>query len=233
MSQTQTKVTNSKRPGAAAASVVASSRDKLPAGSKRYGQWAAVIVFVLAVILIAGWVWTQKSGQTDVVAVNQSIAPGTTIQRTDLRSESVSGVPGAIPVADVDSVIGKTTTVGLVSGQVVPSSALTTQPVPGPGQRKIGLLLDSTRTPAGLQPGDVVEVLEAPPTGDPNGSPQTLANPQVLVSSAQVYSASPGDGGATRLALLVPSSSANRVAEYEAAGRVTVVQSPVGQGGAQ
>ena len=186
------------------------------------------MVFVLAAVLGAGWVWTQKGDRVDVLAVTHAVPAGATLQRGDLRSVAVAGVDGAIPVADAGSAVGKTTTVGLVPGQLVTDAALTPRPVPAAGQRMVGLLLDSARAPAGLAPGDVVQVLEAPPSGDANGTPRSLAHPQVLAGRATVYAAALSDGGATRLSVLVPATEAHTVAEYGASGRVTVVQAPIG-----
>jgi hypothetical protein len=185
-------------------------------------------LFVLGVMLLAGWLWTLKGDSVDVLAVSDAVPAGATIERGDLRSVAVSGVADAIPVNEVDAAVGKTATVGLVPGQVLTRAALTSNPVPGSGQRMVGLLLDSTRAPAGLGPGNVVEVLEAPPSGDPNGSPRSLTSPQVLAAKAVVFSAATSSGGATRLSVLVPSTVANSVAEYGASGRVTVVQAPIG-----
>ncbi|MGH3471461.1 MAG: SAF domain-containing protein, partial [Nocardioidaceae bacterium] len=101
------------------------------------------------------------------------------------------------------------------------------QPSPGPGQREVGVELDGTRAPAGLGPGDVVAILAVPPSGD-TGAPNELDSPPVLSAAAAVVSVETIQGAGTRFTLLVSSSVANRVAAYGAAGRVAIIQAPVG-----
>ena len=103
---------------------------------------------------------------------------------------------------------------------------VTADPLPGPGERVVGLQLDATRAPAGLTPGDVVVVIAVPPEGDPS-TPGDLDNPTVLAPSATVASAAAIEGAGTRLTLLVPEPVAERVTAYVAAGRVALVQAPV------
>jgi hypothetical protein len=104
---------------------------------------------------------------------------------------------------------------------------LTPEPVPGPGERVVGVQVDATRAPIGLVPGDVVTVLAVPPSGDPSTTDQ-LDQPDVLAETARVASAEGVEGVGTRLTLVVPSNVAERVAAYAAAGRVALVQAPVG-----
>jgi hypothetical protein len=76
----------------------------------------------------------------------------------------------------------------------------------------------------------VVVVLAVPPAGDPS-SPSELDNPTVLAPRATVASAEVIEGAGTRLALVVPESVAERVTAYVAAGRVALVQAPIGGDG--
>ena len=48
-------------------------------------------------------------------------------------------------------------------GQVLTPEMLTPDPLPGPGERVVGVQLDGTRAPGGLVPGDRVSVLAVPP----------------------------------------------------------------------
>jgi len=187
----------------------------------------AVVVVVVAA-LGAGWVWQQRSDQVEVLAVREAVAPGTTIERDMLVRAEVSGLPGALPVSSVDEVVGQVTTMGLVPGQVLIREMLTSDPVPGSGERLVGLALDQTRLPAGLEPGDVVQILRVPPVSDP-GDVTELEVPVVLADRAIVNRfTSAGDGNAARLTVLLDARLANKVAAFGAAGRVAVIEAPLG-----
>lgn len=212
------------------------SRGMRSAAPKRLGQWAATVLFVLVVVLAAGWLWTQKGHQTDVLAVSRNVPAGSVLTQSDLQSVSVSGVSGAIPVSDMSSALGKTLVVGLTPGQIVTQSVVTSRPIPGNGYRVVAALLTPGRVPAGLSAGSAVDVLAAPPTASANASVGQLSNPQVLAPGIRVLSvgspasSSAAGGTGTQVSLLVPATSANEVAEYAAAGEVVLVQAPVGGG---
>lgn len=209
------------------------SRGARSAGPKRLGQWAATVLFVLVVVLAAGWLWTQKGHQTDVLAVARNVPAGSVLTQSELQSVSVSGVSGAIPVSDMSAAVGKTLVVGMTRGQIVTQGVVTSSPVPGNGYRVVAALLTPGRVPAGLAPGSAVDVLAAPPAAAANASLSQLSNPQVLAPAIQVLSvgspagSSAAGGTGTEVSLLVPASSANEVAEYAAAGEVVLVQAPL------
>ena len=123
--------------------------------------------------------------------------------------------------------MGSTAAVGLVPGQVLNRDMLTFDPIPGPGERAVGVELDATRVPGGLAPGDVVTILAVPPTGDPS-TPIELDSPPILAEEATVLSAVRIEGAGTRLTLVVREDQANRVAGFGAVGRLALVQSPTG-----
>lgn len=206
------------------------------AAPRRLGQWAATVLFVLVVVLAAGWLWTQKGHQTEVLAVTRSVPAGSVLSQADLESVSVSGVAGAIPVTDMSAAVGKTLVVGLTAGQIVTQGVVTSNPIPSSGFRVVAALLAPGRIPIGLPAGGTVDVLAAPPSAAANSPSAQLSNPQVLAAGVQVLSAgslassSTVGGTGTQVSLLVPASSANLVAEYAAAGEVVLVQAPVGGG---
>lgn len=202
----------------------------LPRVPRRYGQWAGAVLFVVMAVLLAGWFWQQKSDREEVLAVAHPVPAGTVIAADDLKVAAVAGVTSTISSDDAASVIGSTAAVGLVEGQILTPDMVTSKPLPGPGERVVGLQLDATRAPTGLRPGDVVVVLAVPPAGDPS-SPAELDDPTVLAPQATVASAELVEGAGTRLALVVPDSVAERVTAYVAAGRVALVQAPIGGDG--
>ncbi len=203
---------------------------RLPTRPRRLGQWAATVLFVLGSVMAAGWLWQQQGDQIEVLVVDGAVPAGHAVERDDLTSASVSGVRGAIPVEDVDRVVGSNAAVALVAGQVLTDSLLTSQPVPATGQRVVGLELDATRAPLGLAPGDVVTVLAVPPSGDAS-DPEALRSPEVLAASAGVFGVDRVEGGGTRISLVVDEDDAKPVAAFAAAGQVALVQAPIGTGG--
>lgn len=233
MTQTTTTKASSNGHRAGLPNLSLESRRTRSAGPRRLGQWAATVLFVLVVMLAAGWLWTQKGHQTDVLAVTRNVPAGAVLTQSDLQSVSTSGVSGAIPVSDLTAAVGKTLVVGLTPGQIVTQSVVTSSPVPSNGYRVVAALLAPGRVPAGLSPGSAVDVLAAPPTASANASLGQLSNPQVLATGIQVLSvgspasSSAAGGTGTQVSLLVPASSANEVAEYAAAGEVVLVQAPV------
>jgi hypothetical protein len=60
------------------------------------------------------------------------------------------------------------------------------------------------------------------------GSPGSLEEPSVLADRATVVSARQVAGEGIQLTMLVPKDVANTVAAFGAAGRVAVVQAPIG-----
>ena len=202
-------------------------RSRVP---RRYGQWAAAVLFVVMAVLLAGWFWQQGSDRQEVLVLAEPVAAGSPIAADDLGVADVAGVADAIASTDSASVVGSTAAVGLVEGQILTSDMLTRDPIPGPGERVVGLQLDATRAPAGLSPGDSVAVVAVPPAGDP-GTPGQLDSPSVLTPRAAVVTAEAIEGAGTRLTLLVPEAVAERVTAYGAAGRAALVQAPKGGDG--
>lgn len=185
------------------------------------------MLFLLVAMLAAGWLWQQKSERVEVLVLRTPVSAGEVVDRTDLSTAEVAGVDGAVPLGEVDSVVGRTATVGLLPGQVLTSEMVTDQPVPASRERVVGVELEANRVPPELAAGATVMVLAVPPSGDPS-SASVLSSPQVLAERAVVQSSARVDGGNTRLSLVVPRNVANRVAAFGAAGRITVIQTPLG-----
>lgn len=202
----------------------------LPRVPRRYGQWTAAVLFVLLSVLVAGWLWQQRSDREEVIAMVRPVPVGVVISASDLGVVEVAGVEGGVPWSESGNIIGKAAAVGLVEGQILTPDMLTTDPVPGPGERVVGVELDATRAPGGLMPGDVVSVLAVPPTGDPS-TPEQLDDPTVLADDVTLGGLERVEGAGTRMTLLVPREVADRVTAYAAAGRIALVQAPLGGDG--
>jgi hypothetical protein len=193
---------------------------------RRLGQWAASVLFVVIVVVGLVALFESQSDRVEVLVVTNPVAAGQVVEAGDVRPAEVAGVSGAIPAVDVDSVVGKRATAGLVEGQVLTEAALTEEPVPGDGERLVALHLSNGRVPGGLEAGDVVDVLVVPVEGA-ESSEAELQAPKVLAQSARVESVGNTPEGSRVVTVLVEEGVADPVAAYSAAGQVTIVQAPI------
>jgi len=178
-------------------------------------------------------VLSQAGDRTAVLAMGHPVAKGQVVERGDLVSRSVAGVPGAIGLDAIDDVAGKTAAVDLVAGQILTGDMVTAEAVPGPDHAVVGLSLEPSQVPsAGLDAGDVVAVLAVPAKGVDD--PEAMEVPAVLAQSAQVYAVAgaPTEGGTVLVTLLVDRREANRVAAYATSNRVAVIETSQTDGGA-
>jgi hypothetical protein len=194
---------------------------------RRYGQWTAAVLIVVFAVLAAGWLWQQRNDRVEVLTLRRDVPAGSVIERSDLAVADVAGLTDAVPADEAETVVGQVAAIPLVAGQVVTVGMATSAPIPGRGQRLVGVELDATRAPNELGPGDQVTVLAVPPTGDAS-SPVELKTPSVLAETATVVAAEHIEGAGTRLTLLVAKAAADQVAAFGAAGRVALVKAPLG-----
>lgn len=195
----------------------------------RNRSWGLVTLAALLVVGlglgVAAW-GLQVGDKSSVIAIGQAVAKGQVIERGDLVSKSVAGV-AAIPVADIDRVVGRTAAVDLVAGQILTPAMVAAEPVPAEGQSVVGLALDPTRVPsAGLQPGDQVDVIAVPAGEGAQGGAAETESPEVLAEGADVYAVG-GEGtagGQLLLTVVVDAEEAARIAAYSTQNRVAVVE---------
>lgn len=192
---------------------------------RRYGQWAGALLFVVVSVVVAAWVWQQRSDRVEVIVAGVAVPVGEVVDREDLRAVEVAGLDGALDVGEVESVVGQTAAVALVPGQVLTRDMLTSAPVPAAGERVVGMEMEATRVPSGLAPGDRVTVLAVPPSGDP-GAVSELLDPAVLAEAVLVRDVTVAEGALTRLSLVVGEDAAERVGAFAATGRVALIQAP-------
>lgn len=207
-------------------STIGEVRQRAP---RRLGQWAAALLFVVMVVIGLLALFQSQSDRVEVLAVTGSVPAGQVIKSGDLRSVEVAGVAGAIPAADVASVVGKIAGAGLVKGQVLTEAALTDEQVPGDSERLVAVDLPNGRVPGGLAAGDVVSVLVVPVEGA-EGSSEQLEAPTMLSQGARVQSVGTTPEGGQVITVLVDEAEAERVAAYSAAGQVTIIQAPLSVG---
>ncbi len=212
-------------PAAAGARVDRADRH-LPSGARKYGQWAGTVLFVVVMGLGAGYLYMTKGSTAEVLVLDREVAAGQMIGEEDLASAQVAGVSDAVPIEELGEVLGMRVVNGLVAGQVLTRGALTSEPVPGLGDRVVAVRLEVGRVPATLSAGSMVNVLAVPPAGDA-GDEEALDSPSSLTSGARVHDVREAVDGSVVVSLLVSESEADQVAAYSAAGRVTVVQASV------
>jgi len=199
-------------------------------GGQRHRSWGLVTFAALSVLGsgLAVAAWGLHAGQKEsVLAIGEPVSKGQVIARDDLVTTSVSGVSGAIPVGEINTVVNQTAVVDLVDGQILTSEMFVASPLPAAGQATVGLALDPARVPgAGLDPGDVVDVIAVPGGDTAQKDPAALDTPEVLAEGASVYSVEGAAtaGGQVLVTLVVNSADAARISAYSTQNRVAVVE---------
>lgn len=199
-------------------------------GGQRHRSWGLVTVAALCVLGtgLAVAAWGLHAGQKEsVLAIGEPVSKGQVISRGDLVTTSVSGVAGAIPVGEISTVVNQTATVDLVDGQILTPEMFTASPVPDAGAATVGLALDPARVPgAGLDPGDVVDVIAVPGGDTAQNDPEALDTPEALAEGASVYSVEGAAtaGGLVLVTLIVDAADAARISAYSTQNRVAVVE---------
>lgn len=198
-----------------------------PRVPRRRRWWLLAAALVLAAVtalgnyaLIAG-----QDERVDVLVLTRDVGWGQRLGDSDLGvAKAVPDQPFAsIPAGDRARVVGQLARSTLPAGTVLAPSQLSAQPVPGPGERLVGLPVKPGHLPArGLTPGDLVQVSPvASGTGtDAGQGPPAAAGP----FRARVLGAGlPDSTGAVTVDVLVGADAA-QAATSAAAGQVVMVQ---------
>lgn len=215
---------------APAPGLMASGERRATQGGPRHRSWGLVTVAALSVLGtgLAVAAWGLHAGQKEsVLALGEPVSKGQVIARDDLVTTSVSGVSGAIPVSEINTVVNQTAAVDLVDGQILTSQMFAASAVPASGEATVGLALDPARVPgAGLDPGDVVDVIAVPGGDTAQKDPAALDTPEVLAADASVYSVEGAAtaGGQVLVTLVVDAADAARISAYSTQNRVAVVE---------
>lgn len=187
---------------------------------------AAALLIALGAALGA-WVYTSSSDAVAVIGVQSDVARGQVIEREDLVGVQMSLDPAlsAIPVAQVDEVVGKRAQHDLVAGGLVTEGSFAATVPPAAGLSVVGVSLPATLLPAEpLVPGDSIRVVHTP--GPAQGGQQETETPTapgvIEVEVLDVYPA-PDIGGVTVVDVLVPHDAAATLAAQVARGEVVIV----------
>lgn len=205
---------------------------RMPGRPRSRGLITLAVLLMIGCGLAVALLVSRAGDKVTVLAIGKPVAKGEVVERGDLVTLSVAGVPGAVEATELDKVVGKTAATDLTAQQVVTEQMVTSDPVPGEGEALVGLSVDPARAPAaGLAAGDSVKLVAV---GDPKQTSDDdgLDSPEVLAEAAEVYSveASAGADGSTLLTVIVPSEKAARIAAYSTGGRVAVVETAAAAG---
>ena len=206
--------------------------ERLPTRPRLRGQALLGGMLILLCALIAAFVFVRAGDRVSVVTVNKDVAVGQELTSSDLASTQVAGVDNSILYNNRDELIGKITTVGLVSGQILSAPMVTADPVPGPGKSLAGLSLTKSQIPGtGVEAGDIVRLVKV---SNPETVTGEVGAATPLVPAARVYAVQRPDGNAgestTSVAVVIPQGNADAVASAAAAGQVAVLKMPAGAG---
>ncbi|AIG74380.1 SAF domain-containing protein [Amycolatopsis japonica] len=202
--------------------------DEPPRVPRRRRWWLLGVAVVLAAVvafgnyaLIAG-----QDDRVDVLALTREVSWGQTIGEGDLGV--VKAVPDQslafIPVGDKARVVGQVARSLLSAGTVLAPGQLSGQPIPGPGERLVGLPVRPGHLPArGLSAGDLVQVTPIAVSNGPDvgQSPASTSGP----FRARVLGVGPPDStGAVTVDVVVVGADAAHAATSASAGQVVLVQ---------
>ena len=162
-----------------------------------------------------------------MIGVRDTITKGSVIEREDLTTMQVGEDPNlhAIPVADLNQVVGRRAATDLPAGGIIPTESVTDALVPPKGHSIIGILAKDGSAPlTGIGPGTRIRLVPLPATQDqPNpasGAPQPVNKviPGIVIASTPTE-----DGTGVRIDVDVNTADASGAQILAAQGRVALV----------
>lgn len=204
----------------------------LPTRQRRPGLVAVGVALVLALSAVGAWLYSQAGQKTPVVVMVADVPAGHVIDRADVSTVDVAGAITAVAGSNLESVVGQSAAVHLLSGTLLQRSMLTSAHPLADGLAAVGVALGGGHLPAdGVGPGDWVAVLQVP-TDTTGALEESVAGrggegqARVLVPRAQVFSArpDPAQAGGTLVTVLVPVEDYVAVAAASGAQQVSLVE---------
>lgn len=149
---------------AAAASVTVA-----PVRTRRSGVWLAAAIAIILLGALGGAVlYANASNSTQVFVASSDIARGATIEKGDLTTISIANgqTTTAVPVADVDKLLGSIATVDIPAGGFITKTSVSPALEIPKGKALVGLTLKPSQMPAQqLRAGDNVVIVPIPAQG--------------------------------------------------------------------
>lgn len=207
-----------RRPGATGAGMATAKRSTPMAV-------VGVVAVVLGALLFLA-LYTSVDKRQSVLAVARPVAAGQVISAADLREVRISSATGVAPlsVAQRDSVVGKTASVGLVPGSLLIESQVGSSSGLQPNQAVVGVALKPGQAPESLRAGTRVQIVDSAKS---SGTERPRA--VVLTSSAIVSSVGRPENstnGTTVVSLTVPVGDAPAVSASAMDGRLSLIVLP-------
>jgi hypothetical protein len=171
---------------------------RLPTNTKRRRPAVAALAALLIVggALIAGLLAIRMDERQAVVQIAQNVGVGEQITKEDLAETRVAGDSlSLVPVDQAQKILGTYAKVNLIKGQLLDPKQVTDKSPIAEGMAAVGIVLVNGRIPAaGLQPGDLVELIRI---GTGNQPPVVLGTGTVLELSKQPTGSGLGDKAST------------------------------------
>ncbi len=133
---------------------------------------ASVLLIVLSAA-VASSLYQQAGARRSVLEVTQAISLGKRISAQDLTDVriSLSGGLAAVPASESRRVIGRRSGVTIPQGSLLVWGDVSQSSGISPGYALVGVSLRAGQVPAaGVESGEMVEVVLVPPAGQPVGS---------------------------------------------------------------
>lgn len=184
--------------------------------------WVASILLIAIAALLAGAVVNQIRDTVPVLAMSRDVARGAVITDGDLTTVEVHPDPALrmIDATSRDEVVGQLAMIDLPAGSLVVPGATGSEVQMPEGQVMVGVALTPPQMPAGqLKPGQVVQLVSTPRTGDD----VTDDTPAVSIEATVVATTTVPDTNLVVVNVHVGAAQAERAAQLSASGRVALI----------
>lgn len=172
--------------------------------------------------LLAVWIWSSISENSEVVAVRDTVVRGQTISAEDLVSVRLTTDPvlQVVPASQAQEFVGLRAARDMTAGSLLTREAVTEELVPSGGQAVVGLALTPALMPGkSLQVGDGVHVVAtAGGQGDPASVTEEFDFPAEVTDILPTTAT-----GETVVSVSVPEANADELAKWAASGRIALV----------
>jgi Flp pilus assembly protein CpaB len=177
-----------------------------------------LLLFFVGILATSGII-RRAQERTPVLVATQSLEPGRTIEKSDLRVAELGLSPGvaSLPANELEAVTGSVLRAPLEAGQVITPGAVAAGPAVGAGQVAISVGVAPQHAAGGsLRSGDRVQLLATEDTDRPT------ATTTLLLSGVEVISVDQEQGPAAdpllTVTLAVSSDDATAVAQAANSG---------------
>jgi hypothetical protein len=171
---------------------------------------ALAVLLIVGGAALAGLLALRMDSREPVVVVGQRIDVGEKVTASMLRTTNVSGAVDAIPLDDVDQIVGRYyARQTIYPGQLLQLDLLRKDPPLEVDQAQVGVPLTSGKFPPGLRSGDAVRLTQI---GDGQNPSVALCTGLVLEVSTSSSGGGFGSGARSAVAtVLIPQSVSDQV----------------------